>query len=132
MWSTLGFLLKLCEVLKTIVATLLAQLVTPIHPKNFFESKTIAHQANVSPCKNLMLAIHEHVGNLIPSFTNVIVIDQIFPCLPLNPSNCWCFYRMNKTWYRIVRQTIIWNGHEIVQNNHASHLESITKMGTHK
>jgi len=47
------FLAKLCEILKTIVATLLAQLVTPIHPKTFLESETIAYQANVSPAKTL-------------------------------------------------------------------------------
>ncbi len=61
--------------------------------------KPIVQQLKTLNCQNPIVAIVaiEPINYLLFGFTNVIVVDHIFPRLSLNPSMLWCFYRMSKS-----------------------------------
>jgi hypothetical protein len=57
-WSIFNFLRKLCELVKIVVTTLLAQSLIPTH-QFFQEPKTITQLAKFKPCKNPKLIIRD-------------------------------------------------------------------------
>jgi hypothetical protein len=92
-WFTFGFCSKLCEIVQTMVATLYLHLFTSSTPQ--FMPKPIVQQLETLNCQNPIVAIVaiEPINYLLFGFTNVIVVDHIFPMLSLNPSMLWCLYR---------------------------------------
>lgn len=96
-WFTFGFSSKLCEIVQTMVVTLYLHLFTTSTPQ--FMPKPIVQQLETLNCQNPTVAIVaiEPINYLLFGFTNVIVVDHIFPRLSLNPSMLWCLYRMSKS-----------------------------------
>ncbi len=96
-WFTFGFCSELCEIFQTMVATLYLHLFTSSTPQ--FMPKPIVQQLETLNCQNPIVAIVaiEPINYLLFGFTNVIVVDHIFPRLSLNPSMLWCLYRMSKS-----------------------------------
>jgi len=96
-WFTFGFCSKLCEIVQTMVATLYLHLFTSSTLQ--FMPKPIVQQLEILNCQNPIVAIVaiEPIDYSLFGFTNVIVVDHIFPRLSLNPSMLWCLYKMSKS-----------------------------------
>jgi hypothetical protein len=104
----LYFVLKLCEILQTLIVVWLVWSKGLPSIVLVFEEpsspKLIDHSDKLV-CKNL--------GSLLPSLMEAFIIEHILTCLFIDPSMKWCLCCVRKVWYEVVGDTIIhlrlWN-----------------------
>ncbi len=69
---------------------------------------------------NLDLCLGEECRAL-PLLPHCIVIMHIFMCLPKTRFMLWCCWQVNRSWSKVIHDSVTWNALEIVKINHKSY-----------
>ncbi len=73
-------------------------------------------------CEEMKLTIVP-INILLHLLTNVLVINNILPHLPMIFSMLQCFNQVNKAWFKVIGESdVAWNTMEIVTIDHKSYL----------
>jgi hypothetical protein len=60
---------------------------------------------------------------------NDFVIEHLFIWLPMDLSMLWRHYRINKAWFKVVGETLVWKALEIVKFDNTSYHHIIAIQG---
>jgi hypothetical protein len=83
------------------------------------ETKPQALLRALAPCAKL----------LCNNFVDVIVIEQISPHLHVNLSMLWHLCHVNKTWHKVVGDSMAWNALEIMKYDDHVNRQTISLQG---
>lgn len=125
MWLIATFCMKVGRFVGNLVATWLAHFFKHFTSISF--TKNVAQPPQLLMCHNLALPIKFQCC-LLPLLTYALILSCIFTCLPMTLSKLWCFYWVNKSWFKVVSKSVAWNALEIAQIDHRCYLNAIKKM----
>jgi len=124
MWSIATFYMKVGRFVQNLTATWLAHSFK--HPTSISLTKNVAQPPQLLVGHNLALLIKFQCC-LLPLLTYALILSHIFTCFPMTLSKLWCFCWVNKSWFKVVSESVAWNALEIVQIDHRCYLNAIKK-----
>ncbi len=121
MWSIATFCMKVGRFVLNLVATWLAHSFK--HPTSISFTKNVTQPPQLLVFHNLALPIKFQCC-LVPFLTNALILSHIFTCFPMTLSKLWCFYWVNKSWFKVVSKSVAWNALEIAWIDHRCSMPS--------
>jgi hypothetical protein len=109
--SICTFCCKVCNLVQTIVKTQLVQSHKKATTSYCFANPDLTQKPTKLVCTQypFLETCLETKCTLLPPFLDSIILAHIFTLLPLTPSMLWQLCQINKLWFLILGESVLWN-----------------------